>query len=78
MQVAIAEGVKGASGKPPCAPAGAFLCNKSDHYAEIIQPDGIHPPKGCRNAISSDHPDAEDAHGSLPHDAGQPQRCCRR
>ena len=48
MQVAIAEGVKGASGKPLCAPAGAFLCNKSDHYAEVIQPDGIHPPKGCR------------------------------
>ena len=30
------------------------------------------------NAISSDHPDAEDAHGTLPHDAGQLRRCCRR
>jgi len=55
MQVAIAEGVKGAIADfvrfrcPLVAPAGAKpSAAKSANYAEVIQPDGIHPSKGCR------------------------------
>ena len=84
MQVAIAEGVKGAIGNfvcfrcPLARPQARLPATKATFYAENSTKSAINHRKVVGNAISSDHPGAEDAHGTLPHDAGQPQRCCRR
>ena len=78
MQVAIAEGVKGAIGKPPARPQARLPATKAIFYAENSTESAINHRKVVGNAISSDHPGAEDARGSLPHDAARQKRRCHR